>query len=329
MYIQRNEIKNSKTGKVYSSVFLCSKYREGKKVKTRTLANLSQLPEHVVLSLENTLKSNREATVLLKDIAVKRCSDHGYVLVLLHMLKQLRIDQVLEKTLSEEDALLVKAMVIGKIITGGSKLCVFNWLCRETAICELLGLDMTGRKVDQFYYSLGQLWLHQPKIEKKWFRYHQGAQRRIYLYDLTSTYFEGTHNFFAAYGYNRDGKKGKLQMCVGLLTTEDGFPLRIQAFPGNTSDSTTVVAQIRELKDEFGVEELIFVGDRGMHITYHLENDPELAKEKIQFITGLTHSQIQTLIANQTIQRSLFSDDLAEVCVEGKRYILSVNPDLK
>jgi len=329
MYIQRNKSKNSKTGKVYSSVLLCEKYREGKKVKTRTKANLSHLSDQLILSIENALKSDRETTVLLKDIAVKQCIDYGYLLVLFHTMKQLRIDQALEKTLSESDALWVKAMLIGKLITGGSKLGIFNWLKREGGICKLLGVEMTGKKVDQLYYSLGQLWLHQPKIEKKWFRYHQGAKRRIYLYDLTSTYFEGTDNFFAAFGYNRDGKKGKKQMCVGLLTAEDGFPLRIAAFAGNTADSTTVSGQIRSLKKELGVEEIVFVGDRGMHITYHLENDSELADEDIRFITGLTHTQIKTLIAENTLQLSLFSSELAEVVVDNKRYILSVNPDLE
>ena len=329
MYIQRNKAINSKTGKVYTSVLLCSKYREGKKVKTRTVANLSHLSDQLVLSIEHALKSELETTVLLKDISVKHCIDYGYLLVLVHTMKQLRIDQVLEKTLSAEDATLVKAMLIGKIITGGSKLCIFNWLVREPTICKLLGLDMKGRKVDRLYYSLGQLWLHQSKIEKKWFGYHQGAKRRVYLYDLTSTYFEGTQNALAAYGYSRDGKRGKMQMCAGLLTSEDGFPLRIQAFAGNTSDSTTVSAQIRSLKNELGVKDIVFVGDRGKHITCHLENDPELADEDIHFITGLTHAQIQTLIADGTLQLSLFSSELAEVVHEGKRYILSVNPDLE
>jgi len=329
MYIQRNKSKYSKTGKVYTSVLLCSKYREGKKVKTRTVANLSHLPDQLILNIENALKSERETTVLLKDIAVKQCIDYGYLLVALDTMKQLRIEEILEKTLSASDALLVKAMLTGKLMTGNSKLGIFNWLKREQGICKLLGLDMKGRKVDHFYYSLGQLWLHQPKIEKKWFRYHHVSKGRVYLYDLTSTYFEGTQNALASYGYNRDGKRGKMQMCVGLLTAENGFPLRIQAFSGNTSDSTTVPGQIRYLKKELGAEDIVFVGDRGMHIVYNLENDPELSEENIHFITGLTHAQIQTLIANDTLQLSLFSNELAEVIVDDKRYILSVNPDLE
>ena len=328
MYIQRNKIK-SKTGKEYHSVLLCSKYREGGKVKTRTELNLSSLPEHLILGIANMLKSDRETTVCLKDITVSRCIDYGYVFVLLHLLRELRVDEVLEKVLPAEDAKLVKAMIIGKIMTGGSKLCIYNWLLRESAVCELLGLDMSGYRVDRLYASLGQLHTYQVQIEKKWFRYHTGAMRRVYLYDITSSYFEGVQNELAAFGYNRDGKQGKMQLCVGLLTTDNGFPLRIQAFKGNTADSTTVSEQLLALKKEFGVEQLVFVGDRGMQILYNLENDPELLAEHIHFITGLTHTQINTLIAQGHIELNLFNHELAEVKVNGMRYILSVNPELE
>jgi len=328
MYIQRNKVK-SKTGKEYHSVLLCSKYREGSKVKTRTEANLSKLPEHVILGIENMLKSDKETTVCVKDISITSCIDYGFVYVVLHMLRELRIEEVLEKVMEAEDAKLVKAMIIGKIITAGSKLSIYNWLLRESEISRLLGLEMSSCKLDRLYASLGQLSKHQIKIEKKWFRYHKGAERRIYLYDITSSYFEGYRNELAAYGYNRDGKKGKMQLCVGLLTTEDGFPLRIQAFKGNTSDSTTVVDQLLDLKNEFGVDQLVFVGDRGMQIMYNLENDADLSDEQIDFITGLTHTQIDELIAAGHIQLNLFDHELAEVTVEGMRYILSVNPELE
>jgi transposase len=308
---------------------LCSKYREGGKIKTRTELNLSNLPEHLILSIENALKSDREAMVCLKDISISRCIDYGYVFVILHLLHELRIDEVLEKVLPAEDATLVKAMIIGKIMTAGSKLSIYNWLNRESAICKLLGLDMSGYKVDRLYAALGQLSKHQLKIEKKWFRYHRGAQRRIFMYDITSSYFEGVQNELAAFGYNRDGKQGKMQLCVGLLTMEDGFPLRIQAFKGNTADSTTVADQLLALKKEFGVDQLVFVGDRGMQIMYNLENDAELSDEHIDFITGLTHTQINTLIAEGHLQMNLFDTELAEVEVNGRRYILSVNPELE
>ena len=297
MYIQRNKVM-SKTGKEYRSVLLCSKYREGGKIKTRTELNLSNLPETIILSIENALKSDKEVMVCLKDISVSSCIDYGFVFVIIRLLHQLRIDETLEKVMSAEDATLIKAMIIGKIMTAGSKLIIFNWLHRESAVCKMLDLDISSYKVDHLYASLGQLSKHQLKIEKKWFRYHvsttlnnrKGAQKKIYLWDITSSYFEGVQNELAAYGYNRDRKEGKMQLCVGLLTTEDGFPLRIQAFKGNTADSTTVVDQLLALKREFGVEQLVFVGDRGMQIMYNLKNDPELSDENIDFITGLTHT---------------------------------------
>ena len=220
MYIQRNKV-ISKSGKEYRSVLLCSKYREGGKIKTRTELNLSNLPEMVILNIENALKSDREVMVCLKDISVSSCIDYGFVFVVLHFLHELRIDETLEKVMSAEDATLIKAMIIGKIMTAGSKLSIFNWLHRESAVCKMLDLDISSYKVDHLYAALGQLSKHQLKIEKKWFRYHKGAQKKIYLWDVTSSYFEGVQNELAAYGYNRDHKEGKMQLCVGLLATEE------------------------------------------------------------------------------------------------------------
>ena len=120
MYIQRNKVK-SKTGKEYSGVFLCTKYRQEGKIKTRVEANLSKLPEHVIVGIENMLKSASETPVYLKDISISRCIDYGYVYVILQILRELRIDEVLEKALPAQDATLVKAMTVGKIVTGGRK----------------------------------------------------------------------------------------------------------------------------------------------------------------------------------------------------------------
>jgi len=328
MYIQRNTSK-SKTGKEYTSILLCSKYRQEGKIKTRVEANLSQLPAHIILGIENMLKSEKETTVCLKDISVSRCIDYGYIYVLLHVLRQLRIDEVLAKTLPPSDAALVKAMIIGKIVTGGSKLCICNWLLRESTIRSFLGVDASSCTTGQMYESLKRLYGCQPQIEKKWFRYHRGAERRIFLYDITSSYFEGTKNELAAYGYNRDRKSGKKQPCIGLLTDAAGFPLRIQAFAGNTADCTTVVDQLLSLKKEFGVEQIVFVGDRGMQIMYNLENDPQLREEHIEFITGLTRTEINELIRQEVIELNLFTTDLAEVRLDDRRYVLSVNPELE
>jgi transposase len=120
-----------------------------------------------------------------------------------------------------------------------------------------------------------------------------------------------------------------MQICIGLICDETGFPLKATVFEGNTADSATVGEQLVSLKQEFGIKELVFVGDRGMQIMYHLENDENLKESDISFITGLTRSSIDDLLKRDIIQLSLFSKDLAEVTEDGRRYILSVNPELE
>jgi transposase len=328
MYIQRNHTKG-KAGKIYSATFLCSKYRENGKVKTQVLANLSRLPEQTIEGIEKLLKSEKEDLIPAKDIVVSGCIDYGYPFFLYQIMQQLRIDEVLRKTLPVGHVSLVESMILGKLITGGSKLSIYNWLKRESYIADLLGLTMKGMKVDNLYESLGVLPYYQKKIDKKWFQYHKASSKRIFLYDITSTYFEGTQNELAAFGYNRDKKKGKMQICIGLISDQDGFPLKVEVFEGNTLDSNTVAGQIKSLKNEFGVEEVIFVGDRGMRITHHLDSDESLKKLDIQFITGLTRSAIDELMEQKIIQLNMFSKELAEVQDGEMRYVLSVNEELE
>jgi transposase len=328
MYVQHNYTKG-KAGKIYSATFLCSKYRENGKVKTKVLANLSQLPEKTIQGIERLLKSEKEGVIPLQEIAISKCVDYGYLFFTHQIMKQLRIDEVLSKTIPAQHVPLIESMILGKLITGGSKLSIYNWLQRESYAIDLLGIKLDKLKVDDLYNSLGVLPHYQKKIEKKWFQYHKASTRRIFLYDITSTYFEGTQNELAAFGYNREGKKGKMQICLGLVTDEDGFPLKAEVFEGNTLDSNTVSEQIKSLRKEFGIEEVIFVGDRGMRIMYHLEEDEELKNMNIDFITGLTRSAIEELIDRNIIQLDLFSKELVEVSEGEKRYILSVNPELE
>jgi transposase len=329
MYIQRNKF-TSATGKEYRTVLLCKKYREGKKVKTETVLNLSKLSDDIVLTIENALKSKSETLVKEKDIFVESCYDFGYIFVIEQLMKRLRINETLEKTLPEHSVKFVKAMIIGKLITKGSKLAIFNRLERETEIATRTGLAMKQYKVDDFYAALAVLSRHKEKVDKKWFRHHGSVGNCVYMYDVTSSYFEGTENDLAAYGYNRDGKKGKMQVCIGLVTDSEGNPLRIEAFKGNTVDSETVEEQILKLKNEFRADTIIFVGDRGMRIKYTIDNSGELKDSGLQFITGLTKNEIKSLMSDGVIQLSLFSEELAEIETDdGDRYVLSNNPDLE
>ena len=245
-------------------------------------------------------------------------------------MKRLRINEVLEKVLSVSSVTLIKAIIIGKLVTKGSKLAIFNRLEREPEIARRFELEMKQQKLDNFYASLAVFSQNKDKLDKKWFRYHKTSGNCIYLYDITGVYFEGTENELSAFGYNRDGKKGKMQICVGLVTDADGNPLRIEVFKGNTVDSQTVEDQILKLKKELDAETIIFVGDRGMRIKYNIDNSEELQKMGLQFITGLTKSEIKSLLSEGAIQLSLFSQNLGEVETDdGDRYILSINPDLE
>ena len=329
MYVQRNTFQ-SPSGKEYRTTLLCESKREGKKVKTKTLLNLSRLPEEVILSIENTLKSRTEAVVKEKDIVVESCYDFGYIFVIEQLMKRLRINETIDKTLPEATAKLVKAMIIGKLVMKGSKLAIFHWLEREVELSQRFELDMEKHKLDDFYASLAVLNSQKDKLDKRWFRYQKTSGNCVYLYDITSVYFEGTENELSAFGYNRDGKKGKMQICVGLVTDADGNPLRVEVFKGNTVDSQTVEDQILKLKTEFRAETIIFVGDRGMSIKYNIDNSEELKNMGLQFITGLTKNEIKGLISSNIIQLSLFSHELAEVETDdGERLVLSINPDLE
>jgi transposase len=329
MYIKRNTFKSA-SGKEYNTTLLCKSQREGKSVKTKTILNLSKLPEELIMSIENVLKSKTEAVVKEKDIFVESCYDFGYIFAIEQIMKRLRINEMLDKTLPEKTAKLVKAMIIGKLVTKGSKLSIFNWLDREKELAKRFEINMRKSKLDDFYDSLAILNRNKSQLDGKWFRYHGSTGNCVYLYDITSVYFEGTENDLAAYGYNRDGKKGKMQICVGLVTDGDGNPLRIEVFKGNTIDSETVEEQIVKLKTEFGADTIVFVGDRGMRIKYNINNSEELKNSGLQYITGLTKNEIKSLISEDILQLSLFSQDLAEVETDdGERFILSINPDLE
>lgn len=326
MYIQYCTSKQN--GKTYTYPLLCRKYREAGKIKTEVISNLTRFPKETVLAIAGALKKGKEVLVSLKNIVVKKSIDYGFVFVLLAIMQRLRITEVLEKTLGKR-ANLVRLMIIGKIVTRGSKLCIFNWINRNETIAKKLGIDLSTLKLEMLYEVLGDLSHLQRKIERKWNIYHKAEKDEIYLYDITSCYFEGTKNALSAFGYNRDGKKGKKQIVIGLITNKEGFPLSIEVFEGNENDHTTVISQLQKIKNDYGVTNVIFVGDRGMRIRYNLEQMQTEQRKGIEYITALSIEEIRCLIKEGAIQLNLFSKDLAEIEDQGTRYVLCTNPDLE
>ncbi len=325
MYIQYCTHKQN--GKSYTYPLLCRKYREAGKIKTEVIANLSKFPQETVLAIAASLKKDKDVLVSLKDIVVKKSIDYGFVFVLLSIMQRLRITEVLEKTFGERSH-LVELMIIGKIVTRGSKLCIYNWIKRNEIIAKKLGIDLSTLKVETLYDVLGDLSNLQSKIEHKWNIYHK-PEDEVYLYDITSSYFEGTENALSTFGYNRDGKKGKMQIVVGLITDKEGFPLSIEVFEGNENDHKTVISQLQKIKNAYGVSNIIFVGDRGMRIRYNLEQMNAEDRQGIEYITALSIEEIRCLINEDTFQLSLFSKELAEIEDDGIRYILCNNPELE
>lgn len=329
MYLQFNK-KKGKNGKIYSSVLLCEKYWENGGAKTRVVLNLTKLklPNEVITGLKSALSKKKGKLIDSEDIKMSYSTDFGYVFTILSLMKRLRIDETLEKTYMGK-VNIIKLMIIGKIITRGSKLQIFNWIKRNDLIAKILSIDTKSLKVDDLYFELGELSWVQDKVERKWNLYHKHKTNDIYLYDITSSYFEGTQNELAAFGYNRDKKKGKMQITIGLITNSEGFPLKIQVFEGNMSDYKTVNEQILSIKQSFGAKNMILVGDRGMRIRLNLEELGEEEKQGVSYISALSNSEMRALLQDKVIQLSLFAKELSEVENNGTRYILSKNPILE
>ena len=213
--------------------------------------------------------------------------------------------------------------VIARVIDQGSRLSAVR-LAGSHAACDVLGLGKFNE--DDLYNNLDWLSEKQADIEDRLFRKtHRQQKPGLYLYDVTSSYFEGMHNELSAFGYNRDGKKGKKQIVIGLLCNESGIPLSVEVFiTGNTQDPKTLTPQIRKVAERFGNAEMTFVGDRGMIKSRQIE---QLGEAGFHYITAITKPQIEKLMRVNVIQLNLFEQELAEVQTkEGVRYVLRRNP---
>ena len=318
MFIQRTQRKTK--NKVYHSVVLMENYREGKKVKHRTIATLTKWPKHIVDDLEKLLKG--KAIISIDDLELSNGKAFGAIEAVKQIAQKLGILQALGNS---KQAKLALVQIAGRIITQQSR----NYIANEWVINQdIKGVfNVENFNEDSLYYNLDWLAENQQKIEKKIFayRYKDKVVKNIFLYDVTSSYLEGTKNELAAYGYNRDKKKGKMQIVIGLMLDNYGYPLTVEVFKGNTGDTKTVSSQLKKLKEIFGVERVIFVGDKGMIKSKQI--DIIISEEyKWDYLTTITKQQIKTLIKKGVIQLSLFEDEIIEVEGENKeRYILRRN----
>jgi len=320
MYIDTSRI--TRGGKTYTRHLLRESYRAHGKVLHRTIANVSHCSAAEIEALRLALrhKENLEHLGTIQDaVTLKQGLSFGAVWTVYHVARRLGIEQALGTT---REGKLALWQVIARVIDQGSRLSAVR-LAMAHAACDVLGVGPFDEEA--LYDNLDWLAHRQAAVEDTLFAKRTKTKPvSLFLYDVTSSYFEGTHNALAAFGYNRDGKKGKMQIVIGLLCDEAGQPVSIEVFPGNTQDPQTFAAQINKVKARFGVHELTFVGDRGMIKGQQIE---DLAQQGLHYITAITKPQIEKLLKHGTLQMDLFDQAVAEVLAdEGLRYVLRRNP---
>ena len=319
MYVAR-ALWPSANGKTYQSIYLRESYRDGNRVRKRNIANLTHCDPQEIAAIELALKCKGDLTALgsLESIQLRQGLSVGAVWTLYQAAQRRGIDKALGPGFAGQLALW---QVLARVLDQGSRLSAVR-LAQVHAACDVLGIRR-GFDENDLYANLSWLSEHQPAIEERLFAARRGHKPELFLYDVTSSYLEGQDNAFGAYGYNRDGKKAKKQIVIGLLCDEQGEPVSTEVFRGNTQDPTTFASQVRKASERFGCERVTFVGDRGMIKSGQVE---ELSKVGFHYITAITKPQIQKLLQAGVFQMNLFDAALCEVEQEGVRYILRRNP---
>lgn len=315
-------VKSKRKGKTYTYHYLRQSYRDGAKVRHREIANLSHCSDDEIAAIRLALKHKHNLEQLCdvsRDVTLEQGLSVGAVWLLYDLARETGIEAALGKS---RDGKLALWQVIARVIDQGSRLSAVR-LAGHHAACDVLGFDAFHE--DHLYANLDWLAANQAGIEDRLARDVLGRDEPgLYLYDVTSSYLEGTENAFAAFGYNRDGKRGKRQIVIGLLCDETGRPLSIEVFAGNTPDVKTFASQVRKVAGRFGGGDVTFVGDRGMIKSRQIE---DVVEHGFHYITAITKAQIRSLLKERVLQRELFESDLAEVRADdGVRYILRRNP---
>jgi Transposase DDE domain len=311
------------------AVLLRESFREGGKVKTRTLANLSDWPDAQVEALRAVLKGET-LVAAAQSFEIERALPHGHVAAVLGSLRRLGLDRLLPRR-PERLARLSEALIVARVIEPAAKLATARQLTPETAAHSLGAvLGLGGVDEDELYAALDGLGAAQPQIEAALARRHL-KDGCLVLYDLTSSYLEGRCCELARFGYSRDGRRDKPQIVFGLLCAADGCPVAVEVFAGDTGDPTTLPSQVAKLKERFGLARVVLVGDRGMITQARI--DADLRPAGLDWITALRAPAIQALAAEPgPLQLSLFDErDLAEIespAYPGERLIVCRNPDL-
>jgi len=270
--------------------------------------------------MQFALKNKKNLTALKipgKKVQTRQGMIVGAVWLLYQLAKRLGVEKALGR---RKEAKLALWLVISAVIGSVSRLSATR-LAQSHAACDILRLD--GFCEDDLYDTLDWLDENQNRIEDRLFKdRYKNKTPNLFLYDVTSSYFEGDKNELAEYGYDRDGKKGKKQIVIGLLTDDEGYPVSCDVFRGNTKDTQTFKSQVDKVANRFGIKKVTFVGDRGMIKNAQIS---ELTDEDY-YITALTKPQIEKLLKKGVFQLQLFDKTIYEIIDEDVRYVLRRNP---
>jgi hypothetical protein len=308
-----------------AAVLLRESYREGGKVRKRTLLNLSHWPPELIEGLRVLLKGGH--AVPGEGLTIHRSLPHGHVAAVLGTVRRIGLDALLGRPQPRLRD-LVLALLVSRIVHPASKLATARDLDAATASTSLgrvLGLGAVDEA--ELYAALDWLGERQTAIEAALAKRHL-KNGTLVLYDVSSSYLEGRCCELASFGYNRDGKRGKLQIVYGLLCAADGCPVAVEVFDGDTGDPSTLPAQIDKLKARFGLSRVVLIGDRGMITNARIRED--LQPNGLDWISSLRAPQIRALVNEGQLQLSLFDTrDLAEITAPdypGERLIVCKNP---
>jgi hypothetical protein len=309
---------------VYQTHLLRRSYREDGVVKNETLGNLSHLPDELIDIIRRSLRG--EAFVPLgQAFEVTASRAHGHVQAVGLAMQRLGLASVLaSKPCRERD--LVLAMIASRIVAPHTKLATTRWW-HTTTLAEDLGVADASE--DELYAAMDWLLQRQDAIQKKLAARHL-SEGALVLYDLSSSYFEGTTCPLAQLGYSRDGRKGTLQVNYGLLTDARGCPVAVSVHEGNVADSATFMPEVQRLRSEFGIEQMVMVGDRGM--MGHKAIEELRGRDGVGWITALKTGSIRALVEQGQLQLDLFDErnllELTSPDYPGERLVACRNPQL-
>jgi transposase len=310
-------------GKVYESWHLVEAYRDGKKVRHRYLLNVSSLSSSQRGALKKVLEN--PDCLVVEDFGefFREGIDYGQVVFFLYIMHRIGVIEVLRKHLSEKALVLIVAVLLNRVINPTSKLEAIDWI-KDTVFPLFTSLDKEEFIVNRLYEAMDEVWENLSRIMEDF--YHLSREKPVFLlYDITSTYFEGSKVRKARYGYSRDKRSDNLQVLLGLVLNERGFPVHFEIFEGNIQDKTTVCGVAKEIKKRYKVSRSIFIGDRGM-IT--IKNAEELTDMGLGYILALRHEEAKELLKKEGIQRELFDKVLPIEIYRGEKekYVLCGSP---